>query len=278
MPFRFFVVPSSACVSKEVDDFERNHVISWVKHDFCMMNGEHCQVFCFKYLDFPKDSGASPRSSYNSSDAYKTSKRWDKDKEEDNDKKDENGHYELKYPNNITEDQKALFDALRKERREFAQELNFSAPFMLFDNNQLGELIARNISTVAEAREIVGIGEARIRYVPRMLVALLRARGQEVPQELLEQAAKAAAELKAEQASKEGLEKGGKKSSGKSAKSKKAEKKADDAAAEKNASEDSTPAEVVESKASEEGKASDEGKTEESPVVQGELFSESEKK
>ena len=261
MPFRFFVVPSVASVSKEVDDFERNHVISWVKHDFCTMNGEHCQVFCFKYLDFPKDSGSSPRSSYNSSDAYKTSKHWDKDKEEDKDKKDENGHYEVKYPDNITEDQKKLFDVLRQERREFARELNFSAPFMLFDNNQLGELIAKNISTVAEAREIAGIGEARIRYVPRMLVALLKARGQEIPQELLEQAAKAAAELKAEQASKEGLEKGGKKSSGKSEKSKKAEKKASD-----------------ESKSSEEGKPSEEEKTEESPVVQGELFSESEKK
>ncbi len=272
MPFRFFVVPSVASVSKEVDDFERNHVISWVKHDFCMMNGEHCQVFCFKYLDLPKDSGASPRSSYNSSDAYKTSKHWNKDKEEDKDKdkKDENGHYKLQYPNNITEDQKELFDVLRQERRDFARELNFSAPYMLFDNDQLGELIAKNISTVAEAREIIGIGEARIRYVPRMLVALLRARGQEVPQELVEQAAKAAAELKAEQASKEGLEKGGKKSSGKSEKSKKAEKKADDAAAGKKSSEDS--------KSSEEGNSSEEEKTEESPVVQGELFSESEKK
>jgi hypothetical protein len=261
MPYRFFFLESSKLDLDELNNFLKNHHILSEDWDTCMQGGVHYQVLRVKYEDFPKDSGSSNRSSYNSSDAYKTSKHWDKDKEEDKDKKDENGHYEVKYPDNITEDQKKLFDVLRQERREFARELNFSAPFMLFDNNQLGELIAKNISTVAEAREIAGIGEARIRYVPRMLVALLKARGQEIPQELLEQAAKAAAELKTEQASKEGLEKGGKKSSGKSEKSKKAEKKASD-----------------ESKSSEEGKPSEEEKTEESPVVQGELFSESEKK
>ncbi len=237
------------CRSEELDAFVKNHVIDWEKHDFFVRDGEHFQVFCFKYSDLSKDSGSSHRNSYNSSDAYKSSKRWDKRKGDDN--RDENGNYKLKYPDNITEDQKELFDVLRQERHDFARELNLTGPFILFDNQQLGEMIARKVSTISDIRKIDGIGEGRMKYAPRILVALLRGRGEEIPLELVEQAAVAAAALKKEKESKGGVEKGGKKPAAKQEKQEKQEK--------------------AESSSGEE-------KLESSPVVQGELFSEDAKK
>ncbi len=247
MPYRFFFIPSSTLNLDELNEFLKNHQTISEHWETCMQDGVHYQVLRLEYEDLPRNSGSSYHNSYKSSNGYTSSKRWDKHKKEDN--RDENGNYVLKYPGNITEGQKGLFDVLRQERADFTRELNLSGPFILFNNEQLGEMIAKNVSTVSEVRKLDGIGEGRMKYAPRMLVALLKARGKEIPQELLEQAAKAAAALKAERESKGGVEKGGRKPAGKQETSEKPEKPA---------------AEAKES--------------EESPAVQGELFPEAGKK
>lgn len=241
MPYRFFFIPSSTADLTELNEFLKNHQTISEHWETCMQDGVHYQVLRLEYEDLPRNSGSSYRNSYRSSDAYKSSRRWDRNQKGSN--RDENGNYVLKYPGNITEDQKGLFDALRRARADFTRELNLTGPFILFNNEQLGEMIARNVSTVSEVKKLEGIGAGRMKYVPRMLAALLKARGEEIPQELQEQVAEAEALLKLEKEAR-WLENGGRKSTGGQEKPEKTQ----------------TPA------------------AGESPAVQGELFSEAGKK
>ncbi len=251
MPYRFFFIPSSTLDLDELNEFLKNHQTISEHWETCMQDGVQYQVLRLEYEDLPRNSGSSFHNSYKSSNGYKPSRRWAKDKKGDN--RDENGNYVLKYPDNITEEQKGIFDVLRQERADFTRELNLSGPFILFNNEQLGEMIAKNVSTVSEVRKLEGIGAGRMKYAPRMLVALLKARGEEIPRELLEQAASASALLKSEKEAR-GPEKGGRKSPGSQEESGKTGKSAD------------------------EEKPAEEKKPEETPAVQGELFSEAGKK
>ena len=64
------------------------------------------------------------------------------------------------YREQLSEDQYALFNLLRDERKRLAD--NDAIPvFGVFNNAQLAEMVTRKVSTITDIAEIKGIGKAR---------------------------------------------------------------------------------------------------------------------
>lgn len=144
MQLRVFSIPLHAGDEHQDDmnRFLRSHRVLSVDKRFTDAPGQACWTFCVEYLEH-----GSPGS---------------------------NGRPMAKvdYRDKFSPEDFGVFDKLRQLRKSMA-EAEKQPPFVLFTNEQLGQMVERRVTTLQAMGEIEGIGPARLSKYGEAFVRLL---------------------------------------------------------------------------------------------------------
>ena len=155
MAYKLFCI---SIVGGDMDDlnvFLSTHRIVEKKWDTIVQDGINYQVCRVEYIESAKDRLNLPWRGGNA---------------------DNNSSFSKKYPDGLSDEQQRIFDVLRDERRDIAKEEQVQ-PFVVFTNEQLGEMIKNDVKSLSALKKIPQIGDTKVsKYGKRMLDALVLAR------------------------------------------------------------------------------------------------------
>ncbi len=156
MPLKFFHIPSRDPATAEADlaSFLSRHRVVTIERRFVEDGQSSFWAICVDYLHGPETGGPD----------YGAPGRAGR---------------KVDYKEVLTPEQFAVFARLRDLRKEVAAR-DAVPVYNVFTNEQLAEMVRRGCASVAELREIDGVGEARCeKYGPAFLAAMAGGTGTE---------------------------------------------------------------------------------------------------
>ena len=144
MKFKFFTVPLFDCVEAENDlnSFLASHRVLSVDSHFVSNDSNNCWAICVRYttgepVAFPLKKG------------------------------------KIDYREVLSDTEFALFANLRQLRKKIADQ-EAVPPYALFTNDQLAEMVRRQVKTRADMEKIQGVGPARIEKYAEAFLSVLQ--------------------------------------------------------------------------------------------------------
>jgi superfamily II DNA helicase RecQ len=153
MPYRVFVIPNrgDAAAEAELNAFLRSHRVMTADRRWVEQGGDSCWSVCVEYLERAPADGSSPPSG-------KDRARVD-------------------YRQLLGDAGYAMYERMRGLRTELSAQERVP-PYLIFNNDQLAQMIQKQARTKSDLAAIAGVGDARVeKYGPRFLELLAKATG-----------------------------------------------------------------------------------------------------
>lgn len=143
MQIRFFTISTSVSDSDELNSFLRSHRVSGIEKQFVSDGSASFWSVCVTWVE-----GASPI------------------------KQESGGKKRIDYRNVLNEHDFAVFAQVRELRKSLSEKEAVPA-YALFTNEQLAEMVRRQVRTKKALGEIDGVGEARVEKYADIFLAKL---------------------------------------------------------------------------------------------------------